>query len=90
MKKLISEQSLDEQVANLPKEMSPERDLWKGIEKAIAVSPQLSGDNNQPQKKVQLVPLAWAASLVAAVLLTWFSFSPKSLASSGVISFWSM
>jgi hypothetical protein len=77
MNKLISEQSLDEQVANLPKEMSPKRDLWAGIEKAIAVSPQLSDDKSLSQKKVQIVPMAWAASLVAAVLLTWFSFSPQ-------------
>ncbi|MDG1750936.1 MAG: hypothetical protein P8I03_04645 [Thalassotalea sp.] len=77
MNKLISEQSLDEQVANLPKEMSPKRDLWQGIEKAIAVSPQLSSEKKQLQKKAPIVPMAWAASVVAAVLLTWFSFSPQ-------------
>ena len=77
MNKLTSEQSLEEQVAKLPKEMSPKRDLWAGIEKAIAVTPQLPADQKQITKQTQLVPMAWAASVVAAVLLTWFSFSPQ-------------
>lgn len=77
MNKIISEQSLDEQIAKLPKEMSPKRDLWAGIEKAIAVSPQIPANNNTLTNKTQLVPMAWAASVIAAVLLTWFSFSPQ-------------
>lgn len=75
MKKIISETALDEQVEQLPKEMSPKRDLWLGIEKAIAVSPQLSSEIAQP--KTKNVHLAWAASVVAAVLLTWFTFNPQ-------------
>ncbi|GAA6204641.1 hypothetical protein [Thalassotalea sp. SU-HH00458] len=75
MKKPISEATLDEQVEQLPKEMSPKRDLWQGIEKAIAVSPRLPNET-YPQK-TKRVHLAWAASVVAAVLLTWFSFSPQ-------------
>lgn len=77
MNKLTAEQSLEEQVAKLPKEMSPKRDLWVGIEKAIAVSEQLPADNTKRMNKPQLIPMAWAASVVAAVLLTWFSFSPQ-------------
>lgn len=75
MRKNISDATLDEQVEQLPKEMSPKRDLWLGIEKAIAVSPQLSNDTYPSRTKS--VHLAWAASVVAAVLLTWFSFAPQ-------------
>jgi hypothetical protein len=75
MNKLISEQSLEEQLTQLPKEITPKRDLWSGIDKAIALSEQ------QPfvkkEKKVSVVPMAWAASILAAVLLTWFSFTPQ-------------
>ncbi|MEW6989092.1 hypothetical protein AADZ91_00270 [Colwelliaceae bacterium 6441] len=77
MKKLISEQVLEEQVAQLPKEMTPKRDLWQGIEKAIAITPQ---EQSVGHKKKHL-PMAWAASIVAAVLLSWFSFSPQTTTS---------
>lgn len=73
MSKLISEQTLQEQLAKLPKEMEPKRELWSGIEKAIAINSQ-----QIEQKKQNVVPMAWAASVVAAVLLTWLSFSPSS------------
>ncbi|MCO4799911.1 MAG: hypothetical protein KC484_11870 [Colwelliaceae bacterium] len=73
MSKLISEQSFENKIANLPKEMTPKRDLWQGIEKAIAVSKQDASD----EKKNNTIPMAWAASVIAAVLLTWFSFSPQ-------------
>ncbi len=73
MSKLISEQSFEDKIANLPKEMTPKRDLWQGIEKAIAVSKQDASD----EKKNNTIPMAWAASVIAAVLLTWFSFSPQ-------------
>ncbi len=73
MSKLISEQALQEQLDKLPKELTPKRELWSGIEKAIAINSQ------QPeQNKQHFVPMAWAASVVAAVLLTWLSFSPSS------------
>lgn len=73
MSKLISEQSFENKIANLPKEMTPKRDLWQGIEKAIAVSKQDASD----EKKNNTIPMAWAASVIATVLLTWFSFSPQ-------------
>jgi len=72
MNKLISEQSLQEQTVQLNKELEPKRDLWLGIEKALATTAQ------QPvQQKTNVLPMAWAASVVAAVLLSWFSFSPQ-------------
>jgi len=71
----MSDQALQEQLTHLPKEMEPKRDLWTGIEKAIAHTPQQQSEHAGQKSKV--VPMAWAASLVAAVLLTWFSFTPQ-------------
>lgn len=72
MKKTISEQELLTQVEHLPTEITPERDLWSGIEKAIHNQPAV------PSSSVKRVygPTAWAASIVAAVLLTWGVYSP--------------
>lgn len=99
MNNLISEQRLNDKVEQLPKEMEPKRDLWSGIEKAIATTPQLaetatpteprrdlwsgieSAIATTPQQtvpaKAKVIPMAWAASVVAAVLLSWFTFSPQ-------------
>lgn len=63
----ISEKVLQQQIDALPKEIQPERDLWLGIEKAIGQQP-----NARPIANKKM-PLAWAASVVAAVLLTWYS-----------------
>jgi len=70
----ISEQELQARVDDLPQEMSPERDLWSGIERAIQSKAQEPDSSN----KKLVMPLAWAASVVAAVLLTWVSFTPNS------------
>ena len=70
----ISEQELQAQVDDLPQEMSPERDLWAGIERAIQHKEQ---ENTQPVNKKVVMPVAWAASIIAAVLLTWVSFTPE-------------
>ncbi len=71
----LSEQNLQVQVLQLPKELSPERDLWAGIEKAISDKTQQSfNDNNNQWRKA---PIAWAASVVAAVLLTWGVITPQ-------------
>jgi hypothetical protein len=75
MNKLLSEQNLQKEVAALPDEMTPQRDLWAGIERAIQVRKQ-DAPSDSPTKKV-FMPTAWAASLVAAVLVTWVSFSPN-------------
>ncbi len=73
MNKHISDQALASQVDKLPKEMQPERDLWSGIERAIQGQSQQSTSES---KKNNIVPMAWAASLVAAVLVAWVSFAP--------------
>ncbi len=73
MNKLISEQNLQDKVKQLPKEMSPERDLWSGIELAIQSKQQTKHTENT---KGKVVPMAWAASVIAAVLLTWLTLAP--------------
>jgi hypothetical protein len=75
MNKLLSEQDLQKEVASLPDEMTPQRDLWTGIERAIQAKKQDAPSFESTTKKV-FMPTAWAASLVAAVLVTWVSFSP--------------
>jgi hypothetical protein len=75
MKKLLSEQNLQKKLAALPDEMTPQRDLWAGIERAIAVREQDKLSTELLVKKV-FIPTAWAASLVVAVFVTWVSFLP--------------
>jgi len=64
------EKILQSQLDQLPKELTPSRDLWAGIEKAIAGKPQVA-EHKVSNTKVY-TPAAWAASVIAAVLLTWY------------------
>lgn len=73
----ISEQELNNSVANLASEMTPERDLWSGIERAINQKEQETA--NQHINKPMMPPVAWAASFVMAVLVSWLTFSPNFL-----------
>ena len=75
------DKKLDQQIAQLPTEMSPQRDLWVGIERAIAQQEQTSPIKASSKKTVHL---AWAASFVAAILLTWVTFSPQQPSSSNL------
>ena len=75
-KQLLSEQALNDQVDSLPNELSPERDLWSGIEKAISHQSQ-DTVSRTADKQGRKIPLAWAASVVAAVLLTWGVYKPQ-------------
>jgi|GEM_PF-906336 len=71
----ISDQILADKIASLPGEMEPQRDLWLGIERAIQNKPQDGLNDNLANKKVvHFAPVAWAASIVVAVLVTWLSF----------------
>ena len=83
MKKLITadeikeksaEQSLQEAIAQLPKEMTPERDLWSGIDKAINQNSTSVAKNTHNKA---FMPSAWAASVVAAVLITWLTLGSE-------------
>ena len=71
MNKPISDQLLVSQIDKLPKEIEPQRDLWSGIERAIQDKSQDSA-----KERKHSVPMAWAASICAAVLVTWISLSP--------------
>lgn len=68
----VFEQALKSKIDSLPKEMQPQRDLWLGIERAIEQKEQAPFS-----EKKAMVPMAWAASIIAAVLLTWYSLTPS-------------
>ena len=70
----ISDKALAEQVATLPVEMTPERDLWSGIERAINHKNQELTINKQ---RKLLMPSAWAASIALVILMSWVTFSPS-------------
>ncbi|MDO6426183.1 hypothetical protein Q4489_04125 [Thalassotalea sp. 1_MG-2023] len=70
MKKPLTDSELQTQVAQLPKERTPERDLWPGIEKAIAQQ------SSNTSKRQSFYPVAWAASIVVAVVVSWLSLTP--------------
>lgn len=73
----VSDQVITAKVESLPKEMQPQRDLWAGIERAIQHKEQEPYSNNVVfSGKKAFVPMAWAASVIAAVLLSWYSFTP--------------
>ncbi|MBU2893598.1 hypothetical protein KO495_09730 [Colwellia sp. D2M02] len=78
-----SEQHLTQSITALPCEMQPERDLWSGIERAIHNMPQQPATNIENvsafKKFTSAVPMAWAASLVLAVMVSWFTFAPSML-----------
>lgn len=70
------DEMLQQQIDELPLKISPERDLWQGIERAIMVKKQHhESEINNHAIKVSLLnskaSLAWAASIIIAVLLTW-------------------
>ncbi|WDD98352.1 hypothetical protein [Thalassomonas actiniarum] len=84
MNKPLSDQALQSRIEQLPEEISPERDLWPGIERALVQLPQQKPQQTNEQvssvgmktNKVTM-PLAWAASVIAAVLLTWMNLAPQ-------------
>jgi hypothetical protein len=69
-------------VATLPEEITPERDLWAGIEHAINAKQQQPESQEQVNThsnnvyKVTFTPVAWAASIVLAVLISWGTMTP--------------
>jgi len=70
----VSEKILAEQIAKLPNKMTPERDLWSGIERAINHKAQ---EIPSQQQGNIFVPSAWAASVAMVMLVSWFTFSPS-------------
>jgi hypothetical protein len=72
--KVVSDKALAVQVAKLPTEMTPERDLWSGIERAINHKSQERAVEKQSNL---FMPSAWAASIALVMLVSWFTFSPS-------------
>jgi hypothetical protein len=72
--KAVSDKVLAEQITKLPHGMTPERDLWPGIERAINHRRQKITTEKQGNV---FVPSAWAASIVMVILMSWFTFSPS-------------
>ncbi len=72
--RVMSDKALVEQVAKLSNEMTPERDLWSGIERAINHKSQEAAAEKQGSF---LMPSAWAASIALVILMSWFTFSPE-------------
>jgi len=72
--RVLSDKDLAEQVARLPNEMTPERELWSGIERAINHKGQQESENKPSDV---FVPSAWAASVLLVMLVSWFTFSPS-------------
>ncbi|RHW76837.1 hypothetical protein [Colwellia sp. RSH04] len=74
MNKEISDKALQEKIDNLPREITPERDLWAGIEKATQSKKQQAANDSK-----FFTPTTWAASIIAAVLVTWIGFSSQQI-----------
>jgi len=69
-----SEQILQDKLKQLHREITPQRELWSGIEKALQHQSQL---NSSSHTHKVIRPMAWAASIVAAILLTWGVITPQ-------------
>jgi len=65
------EEKLQNHLNEIPEEMTPKRDLWAGIEHAIENSNQQESQQNQSRRLQFNTPLAWAASVIIAVLVSW-------------------
>ncbi|PCI58699.1 MAG: hypothetical protein COB35_13115 [Gammaproteobacteria bacterium] len=71
---LIDDEKLASHITKIPKEITPKRDLWAGIEHAISNSTQpenVQGNKNKKKSFHFNTPLAWAASVIIAVLVSW-------------------
>jgi len=82
MKPSISEQQLQQQVATLPTEIEPQRDLWLGIEKAIN-HPSVPNSNRRNSYQPTLT---WAAAIILAIFSSWYVWSPNPTASTPSIA----
>lgn len=76
--------SLNEQVAELSKEIEPSRDLWSGIEKAIVESKQVEAKVIRADKRATF---AVAASICTAVFTGWMTLYPATSQNDNVVDF---
>lgn len=65
------EQALATQINALNRDIAPTRDLWSGIELAIEQQQFV-----ERKKSSIVLPVSWAASVVAAVVLSWGVLKP--------------
>lgn len=72
MRNNIEEKDVLTQAQGLPKELTPERDLWVGIEQAIAKTPQQNGYETSISWQ-QFGKIAAAFAPIALVLGIWIS-----------------
>jgi len=76
----VSEAVLQQQIEQLSLTMSPKQDLWQGIEHAIqtqVIKSKPATDIHATDNNAIKAPMAWAASIVLAVLVSWFAFAPN-------------
>ncbi|MFC3095217.1 hypothetical protein DRW07_15280 [Alteromonas sediminis] len=75
----MSEQRLQDALAALPSEKSPQRDLWRGIELALENPGQAKNDApvSEVSKNKAPVWLASAASFALVATLGWFGLQEK-------------
>lgn len=83
MNNSIDDKTLQQQVESLPESYRPNRDLWPGIEKAIYQRQNLP-QQEQP-KQYAKAPLAWAASIVVAVMVTWLGVQNPQTDGTGIV-----
>ncbi len=69
-----SQDSLQQQLASLPQDVQPERDLWQGIELAITQQPTIT----EKAKPKSWVYGAVAASILVPAVAVWISISSLS------------
>lgn len=73
--KTVSDELLKDKVTELPLEISPRRDLWQGIERAIVETNQdIKTESKVENKSIYLVSLA--ASFALAAVLSWKMLLP--------------
>ncbi|GHE94003.1 hypothetical protein [Thalassotalea profundi] len=68
-----TDQELEVEITQLSSEITPTKDLWVGVERAIAHQAQERSSSIFKRK----THLAWAASVIAAILLTWGALYPQ-------------
>lgn len=82
MTKQVFEEKLKQQLADLPREMQPEKDLWAGIDIALTAQDQQFEEKPAKTSKNNVVSfqrhhLAMAASVLVVAALSWQVLTPS-------------
>ncbi len=70
----MSDALLDKKTAELVPEITPQRDLWPGIERAINHQNQQS---SVFKSRTLFMPSVWAASIAMIMLASWVTLAPQ-------------